>query len=116
MNQKEKLSKEDGIEKIEEAIYRSLIGCLMYLTATRPDILHSVSVLSRFMHCASEVHFKVAKRVLRYVKGTLDYGIKFCYDQDFHFHGYSDSDWAGSIDDMKSTSGYRFSFGSAVFS
>ncbi|RVX14481.1 Retrovirus-related Pol polyprotein from transposon RE1 [Vitis vinifera] len=63
MNQKEKFSKDDGAEKVDESQYRSLIGCLMYLTATRPDIMFSVSLLSRFMHCASEVHFQAAKRI-----------------------------------------------------
>ena len=101
MNQKEKLSKEGGSGKVEEAIYRSLIGCLMYLTSTRPDILQAVSVLSRFLHCASEEHLGAAKRVLRYVRGTVSYGVMFQKNQDFKFHGYSDSDWAGSVDDMK---------------
>jgi transposase InsO family protein len=77
MNQKENLSKEDGFDKVDEGYYRSLIGCLMYLTATRPDILFAVSILSRFMHCASEMHLKAAKRILRYIKGTIDYGVKF---------------------------------------
>jgi len=77
MNQKEKFSKEDGADKIDEGYYRSLIGCLMYLTATRPDILFAVSLLSRFMHCASEMHLIVAKRILRYIKGTIDFGVKF---------------------------------------
>ena len=108
MCQKEKLCKDDGAERVDETLYKSLIGCLMYLTATRPDILHAVSVLSRFMNCASEIHLKTAKRVLRYVKGTLSYGIKFCSSQNFQLQGYSDSDWAGSLDDMKSTSGYSF--------
>ena len=83
MCQKEKLCKEEGVEQAGETLYRSLMGCLMYLTATRPDILHVVSVLSRFMNCASESHFKAAKRVLRYVKGTLSYGIKFSTCQSF---------------------------------
>lgn len=56
MNQKEKFSKDDGADKVDEQKFRSLIGCLMYLTATRPDIMFSVSLLSRFMHCASELH------------------------------------------------------------
>jgi hypothetical protein len=116
MNLKEKFSKEDGADKVDEAIYRSLIGCLMYLTATRPDIMHAVSLLSRFMHCASEIHFKAAKRVVRYIKGTLNYGIKFSCAENFELQGYADSDWAGSCDDMKSTSGYCFSFGSGIFS
>ncbi|KAL5768035.1 hypothetical protein ACOSP7_014615 [Xanthoceras sorbifolium] len=53
MNSNEKLCKEDRTEKIDQAYFRSLIGCLMYLTATRPDILNAISILSRFMHCAS---------------------------------------------------------------
>ncbi|KAH9678563.1 hypothetical protein KPL71_025767 [Citrus sinensis] len=116
MNQKEKFCKEDGAEKVDEMLYRSLIGCLMYLTATRPDIMHAVSLLSRYMHCASKIHFQAAKRILRYVKGTIDYGIKFNQVKNFHLHGYSDSDWARCVDDMRSTSGYCFSFGSGIFS
>ena len=87
----------------------------MYLTATRPDILFAVSILSRFMHCASEVHFQATKRVVRYIKGTLDYGVMYSHSHNFKFHGYSDSDWAGCIDHMRNTSGYCFSFGFEVF-
>ena len=79
MNQKEKFIKDDGVEKVDESQYRSLIGCLMYLTATRLDIMFSVSLLSRFMHCACEVHFQAAKRIVRYIKGTTNYGIKYSY-------------------------------------
>ena len=116
MNLKEKLSKEDGTKKADEAQIRSLIGCLMYLTTTRPDILNAVGVLSRFMHCASELHFKAAKRVLRYVKGTCDFGIKFQRSKELILIGFSVCDWGGSIDDFKSTSGYCFSLGSSIFS
>ena len=49
----------------------------MYLTATRPDMVHVVSLLSRYMHCASEIHLQSAKRIVRYIKGTIDFGIKF---------------------------------------
>ena len=73
MNQKEKFCKEDGAEKVYEGLYRSMIGCLMYLTATRPDIIHVVSLLSRYMHCASEIHFQVAKCVIRYVSIFMDF-------------------------------------------
>ncbi|XP_037491099.1 uncharacterized mitochondrial protein AtMg00240-like [Jatropha curcas] len=112
MNQKEKLSKGDGTENVDEGYYRSLVGCLMYLTTTRSDILFAVNLLSRFMHCASELHLIAAKRVLRYIKSTISYGVKFGKSYDFKLCGFSDSDWAGSVDDMKSTSGYCFSFGS----
>ncbi|XP_057452797.1 uncharacterized mitochondrial protein AtMg00810-like [Lotus japonicus] len=92
MNQKEKLSKDDGTAKVDETYYRSLIGCLMYLTATRPDILYVVSFLSRFMHCASEMHLVAAKRVVRYIKGTVTYGVKFQKMPNMKLYGYSDSD------------------------
>ena len=87
----------------------------MYLTTTRPDILNVVSILSRFMNCASEMHLKVAKRVIRYVKGTSNFGIKFKRTEKFKLTCFSNSDWGGSIDDMKSTSGYCFNFGSKCF-
>ncbi|XP_028062238.1 uncharacterized protein LOC114265618 [Camellia sinensis] len=116
MNQKEKFCKEDGAEKVDERPYRSLIGCLMYLTTTRSDIIHAVSSLSRYMHCDSEIHFQAGKTILRYLKGTIDYGIRFSQVKNFSLHGYSDSDWAGCVDDMRSTSGYCFNFGSGIFS
>lgn len=77
MNQKEKFCKENGAEKVDEELYRSMIGCLMYLTATRPNIVHVVSLLSRYMHCASEIHLQAAKRVVRYIKGTSGYCFSF---------------------------------------
>ena len=61
---------------MDEFEYRSLVGCLMYLTTTRSDIMYVVSVLSRFMNCANGSHLRAAKRVLRYVKGTVSFGDK----------------------------------------
>jgi hypothetical protein len=75
MNQKDKFSKEDGTARVDEEKFRSLIGCLLYLTATRPDILHATSLLSRFMHCPTEIHMRAAKRILRYIKGTCSLGL-----------------------------------------
>nr|XP_015867296.2 secreted RxLR effector protein 161-like [Ziziphus jujuba var. spinosa] len=115
MNSKEKLCQEDGIEKVDQAYFRLLIGCLIYLTVTRADFLNAVSILSRFMHCASEWHLKAAKRVLRYVEGTCDFGIKFTRSKEFELVGYLDSDWGGSVDVTKSTSGYCFTLGSGAF-
>ncbi|XP_031377996.1 uncharacterized protein LOC116193313 [Punica granatum] len=116
MYQKTKMQKDDGSGPVDERTYRSLIGCLMYLTATMPDIMFAVNVLSRFLSCASEAHMVAAKRVIRYLKGTSSYGLKFCRSSTFKLHGFSDSDWARSLDDMRSTSGYCFSLGSACFS
>ncbi|XP_058202737.1 uncharacterized protein LOC131317181 [Rhododendron vialii] len=66
----EKLSKE-GSKKVDESLCRSLVGSLLYLTITRPDIMYATSMLSRFKHNASQTHFGVAKRVLRYLQASL---------------------------------------------
>ncbi|KAH9750688.1 hypothetical protein KPL71_013969 [Citrus sinensis] len=97
MNQKEKFCKEDGAEMVDERLYRSLIGCLLYLTTTGSDIMHAMSMLSRYMHCASEIHFQAAKRILRYVNGTIDYGIRFSQVKNFNLHRYFDSDCLSPI-------------------
>jgi len=110
MYQKKKLCKDDFSEQVEEALYESLIGCLMYLTTTRPDILYAIGVLSRFLNCPKQSLLKAAKRVLIYVKETLN------ESQDFKLQSYSDSNWRGSLDGMKSTSSYCFNFGSEIFS
>ncbi|XP_040957918.1 secreted RxLR effector protein 161-like [Gossypium hirsutum] len=111
----EKLSSQGDFEKVCETTYRSLVGCLLYLIATRPDIMYDVSLLSRFMHCYNINHFQAAKRVLRYIKGTLCFGVLFTKAEHMKLLGYIDNDWAGPIDDMKSTSGYLFTLGSAIF-
>ena len=79
-----------------------------YKDKARHSILFAVSLLSLFMHCVSEVYLRATKRILRYVKCTVDYGVKFERCHEFRFYGFSDSDWAGSIDDMKSTSRILF--------
>ncbi|XP_016667387.1 uncharacterized mitochondrial protein AtMg00810-like [Gossypium hirsutum] len=110
-----KLSNQEDHEPVNESTYRSLAGCLLYLTATRPNIMFAVSLLSRFMHCCNEKNFQAAKRVLRYVKGTLSHGMLFNKAESLKLVGYIDSDWAGLSDDMKSTSGYAFTLGSTMF-
>ncbi|CAL2244033.1 unnamed protein product [Prunus armeniaca] len=111
----EKLSKDDGSGLASEEQYRRIVGSLLYLTATRPDIMFAASLLARFMHCPTSKHLGTAKRVLRYVKGTLDYGLEYVKGKWAVLIGYCDNDWSGSVDDSKSTSGYAFSFGSGVF-
>ncbi|GKV39929.1 hypothetical protein SLEP1_g47623 [Rubroshorea leprosula] len=110
-----KMSKNDGSAYVDASWYRSIIGSLLYLTATRPDIMFVASLLSRYMSSPTQVQLSVAKRVLKYVNGTIDYGIWFIKNDHGCLLGYSDSDWAGSIDDDISTFGYLFQFGSGVF-
>ncbi|KAJ4707148.1 Retrovirus-related Pol polyprotein from transposon TNT 1-94 [Melia azedarach] len=112
----QKLTKFDGDTKADAFRYRSLVGSLLYLSATRSDIMFATSLLSRFMQNPSQVHFGAGRRVLRYLKGTHDLGILFKPEAELNLFGYVDSDWAGCIDDGKSTSGYAFSVGSGMFS
>ncbi|KAJ4710707.1 Retrovirus-related Pol polyprotein from transposon TNT 1-94 [Melia azedarach] len=112
----QKLTKFDGDTKADAFRYKSLVGSLLYLTAIRPDIMFATSLLSRFMQNPRQVHFGAGRRVLRYLKGTCDFGIWFKPEKELNLFGYVDSDWAGCVDDGKSTSGYVFSIGSGMFS
>ncbi|KAM1496365.1 hypothetical protein ACFXTO_030979 [Malus domestica] len=112
----DKLRREDGSGNADEAQYRQIVGSLLYLTATRPDIMYAACLLARFMHCPTNKHYGTAKRVLRYVQGTLDFGLEYKKGEGTLLMGYCDSDWSGSEDDMKSTSGYAFTFGNGIFS
>ena len=70
-----KLSKTDQGKSIDQTLYKRLVGSLMYLTATRPDIMFAVSLISRFMESPKDSHWQTGKRILRYVAGTVDYGL-----------------------------------------
>jgi hypothetical protein len=83
---------------------------------TRPDICFVVNTLSQYLVEPRHVHLVVAKHVMRYLKGMLDYGLCYTGDHDFRLFGYTDSDWDGSVYDRKSTSGCCFSLGSAMTS
>lgn len=110
----EKLQLNDGAEMDDAITFRSLVGGLIYLTHTRPDIAFSVGVISRFMQQPSKVHFGAAKRVLRYIAGTMDYGIWYSQVSNFRLCGFTDSDYAGSLDDRRSISAHVFTLGSGV--
>ena len=73
----EKFRKDDGENEANSSLYRSLIGSFLYLTSTRPAIMFSANLLSRFMQEQSQVHFGATKHVLRYLQGTMDYGIMY---------------------------------------
>lgn len=88
--------------------YRELIGALMYLSVgTRPDITHAVSYLSQFNDCHTEVHWKAAKRVLRYLKGTHNVGLVYSHSSDPPTM-FTDADWGNCSLDRKSYTGYTF--------
>ncbi|XP_068336542.1 uncharacterized mitochondrial protein AtMg00810-like [Pyrus communis] len=112
----EKLSKDDGIGPANEEQYRKIVESLLYLTVTRPNVMYAASLLARFMHCPTNKHYGTTNRVLKYIKGTLDYGLEYVKGRNAILIGYCDSDWGGLVDDSKSTTGYAFSFDSGIFS
>jgi hypothetical protein len=94
-------------------LYRHIIGSLMYMTNTRPDICFVVNTLSQYLEEPKRFHLVVANNVMRYLKGTLDYGLCYTRDNDFRLYGYISS-WVGSVSNRKSTSGCCFSLGSTM--
>ena len=90
-------------------IYRQLIGSLLYLTHSRPDICYVMNSISRYMHNPHDIHWKEAKRILQYIQGTT-YDIHYAVDSELELVGYTDSDCTGYSIDQKSTLGYVFMF------
>jgi hypothetical protein len=103
-----RLMKDEEGAKVNATMYKQLVGSLMYLTATRLDLMYVVSLISRFMASPTELHLQAAKRVLRYLKGTVDLGVFYRKKGNGELMAYTDSDYAGDVDDRKSTSGYVF--------
>ncbi|KAJ4716489.1 Retrovirus-related Pol polyprotein from transposon TNT 1-94 [Melia azedarach] len=110
-----KLSKHEEGEKVYSTFFKSLVGCLRYLTCTRPDILYATGLVSHYMETPTTMHFKAAKMILRYLKGTTNFGLFYSCSDNFELIGYSDSDWAGDTDDPKSTTGFVFFMGDTAF-
>ncbi|XP_019090948.1 PREDICTED: uncharacterized protein LOC109128623 [Camelina sativa] len=106
---------EEGKELTNPKLYRSMVGGLLYLAATRPDLAFAASYLSKSLSQPREQHLQEAKRVLRYIQGTIDYGLNFKKTSQVELVGYSDSDWAGCKEDMRSTTWMCFTMGSAMF-
>ncbi|KAK2985281.1 hypothetical protein RJ640_009794 [Escallonia rubra] len=86
--------------------YRSIVGALQYLSFTRPDISFSVNKVAQFMHSPTCEHWSAVKRILRYLKDTLHFGLCLSKPPDLSLSAYSDTDWAGCPDDRRSTSGF----------
>ena len=101
---------------LDSTRYRQLIGSLMYLVNTRPNICFAVNVLSQFQVEPKHDHWIAAKHILRYLQGTIYYCLKYERRNDVHLIGYTDSDQEGSEQDGRSTTGGCFSLGSSMIS
>jgi hypothetical protein len=109
---------------IDSSLYENLIGSLMYLVNTRPDICFDVNMLSQFRVEPRQEHWVVSKHILRYIHGKIMYGLRYSSNSEVKMHGFTNSYWEGSAEDRKKTfclgSGYQiilcFSLGSAMIS
>lgn len=111
-----KLSISDGDLLDNPTHYRSLAGALQYLTITRPDISYAVQQACLFMHAPRTSHLNLIKRIIRYIKGTLDHGTRITPTSASSLTAYSDADWAGCPDTRRSTSGFCVFFGENLIS
>jgi hypothetical protein len=106
-----KLSKDDGPPVADATSYRSLTGALQYLTFSRPDIAYAVQQVCLHMHTPREPHLTALKWILRYLCGSLDYGLLLRPSSTSELVVYTDADWAGCPDTRRSTSGYAMFLG-----
>jgi hypothetical protein len=96
--------------------YRSIVGALQYLTLTRPDLSYAVNKVCQYLHAPTTMHWTAAKRILRYVKHTITVGLTFMKSNSTLVSAFSDADWAGCVDDRRSTGGFAVFFGPNLIS
>lgn len=96
----------DGTSLSDATLYRQLIGSLVYLTVTRPDIVYAVNIVSQFMSAPRFAHYEAVLRIIRYIKGTLFHGLYFSSTYSLKIHAYSDSNSAGDPTDRRYITGY----------
>jgi hypothetical protein len=111
-----KLSKDDESLEENQTLYRSMIGNLLYVMTSRPDIMQAVGLVAWFQAAPKETHVQAVKIIFKYLKGTLDFGLWYSRGEYFTLTTYTDVDWAGSVDDRKSTSGGAFFLGNNLVS
>lgn len=97
-------------------MYRIIVGSLQYLTLTRPDITHTVNLTSQFMQYPNSEHFHAVKRILRYVRGTVQLELRLIEMSPLRLCGYSDADWGGCSTARRSTIGYTIYLGANCIS
>ena len=96
----------EGVQLADQGLYQRLVGKLIYLSHTRPDIAYAVGVVSQFMHQPQVDHMEAALRIVKYLKGSPGRGVLFKQNGHLKIEAYTDADWAGNPNDRRSTSGY----------
>ncbi|XP_057834885.2 secreted RxLR effector protein 161-like [Cryptomeria japonica] len=109
-----KLSKVDESLDVDQTEYRSMIGSLLYLTASRPNLMQVVCMVSRFQYAPKQSHLTVVQRIFKYIQGTLDFGLWYPRNDNFTLMSYPDANWASCLDERKSTIGATFFLGDCL--
>ena len=117
MDVTQKLYSVSSSSPVDKLLYQSAVGSLLYLSNwTRPDITYAVNTVAKFSSNPTQAHWTAIKRIMRYLKGTSGFGIRYVKASKQSILGYCDADWAGDADDRKSTSGYVFVLAGAPIS
>jgi len=116
LEQNVKLSADEGDLVEDTTMYRRIVHSLIYMTITRPNLSYAVGMVSQFMQTPRKPHLDAVRRILRYVKHTLQCGIFYETKSQLQVHGYTDANWASNVSDRRSTNDFMFSFGSGAVS
>lgn len=93
------ITKDEHMKDVDPSLDRSMIGSVLYLTASRPNFCFNVGVCAIYQASPKESHITAVKHIIRYISSTVEFGIWYFYDLNIHLAGYINDDWAGNIDD-----------------
>jgi hypothetical protein len=116
LEQNMKLNADEGDLVDDTTMYKRIVGSLIYMTITRPNLSYAIGVVNQFMQTPRKPHLDAMRCILRYIKHTLQCGIFYEAKSQLQVHGYRDANWASNVSDRKSTCGFMFSFGSGAVS
>jgi hypothetical protein len=111
-----KLTEDGDSPDVDQSSYRSMISSLLYITTSRLDIMHVVGMVGRYQVAPKQSHLLAVKRISRYLKGTMDYGLWYPRNQNFQLSIYADANWVNCMDERKRTSGGVFFLGDSLVS
>jgi hypothetical protein len=108
------IKQDDDSLDVDQSSYRSMIGSLLYITTSHPDIMHVVGMVGRYQSAPKQSHLLAIKRIFRDLKETMNYGLWYPKNQNFQLSVYSDVDWVNFMDERKSMSGGAFFLGDSL--
>jgi len=108
------LSKDDISPNVDQRTYFSMIGSILYITSSCPDIMQDVGMVGRYEYAPKQSYLVAVTRIFKYLKGKMTYGLWYPINQNFQLTAYSDADWENSVDERESTGGGAFFLGDSL--